>query len=127
MLNSPNNKRLSPAAATVRASRHSLANGYAPEPEESEYLTRDFFPAFDEEYDDDHLDDDLDGYEDFDEILPAEDIRFLREFIVSSALYVEQLEDEICERSDEFWESREHAYRIITGLLIDLYRYEMTE
>ena len=55
------------------------------------------------------------------------DLRFLRDFILSSALYVEQLEGYICDSSDEFWQAREHAYKIITSLLIRQYEYEMEE
>ena len=47
------------------------------------------------------------------------DLDYLRYFIIHSAEYVEELESALCERSDTFWESREHAYRIITGMLID--------
>jgi|GEM_PF-3915332 hypothetical protein len=54
-----------------------------------------------------------------------EDLRFLRDFILSTALYVEQLEAFVCDSSDDFWEAREHAYRIITALLIRQYEYEL--
>jgi hypothetical protein len=47
------------------------------------------------------------------------DLDYLRFFIIHSADYVEELESAVCDRSDEFWDSREHAYRIITGMLID--------
>jgi hypothetical protein len=47
------------------------------------------------------------------------DLDYLRFFVIHSADYVEELESAVCERSDTFWEAREHAYRIITGLLID--------
>lgn len=47
------------------------------------------------------------------------DLDYLRFFIIHSADYVEELESAVCERSETFWESREHAYRIITGMLID--------
>ena len=57
--------------------------------------------------------------------LPEEALRYLRDFILGSAAYVEELEAAVCDTSDEYWEAREHAYRIITGLLIDLYQYEM--
>jgi hypothetical protein len=50
--------------------------------------------------------------------IALEDLDYLRFFIIHSADYVEELESAICERSDQFWEYREHAYRIITGLLI---------
>lgn len=59
--------------------------------------------------------------------LPEADLRFIRDFILGSAAYVEELENTVCDRSDEYWEAREHAYRIITGLLIELYKYEMAE
>jgi hypothetical protein len=54
-----------------------------------------------------------------------DDLRFLRDFILSSAMYVEQLEGLLCDTSDDFWEAREHAYRIITALLIRHYEYEL--
>jgi hypothetical protein len=54
-----------------------------------------------------------------------DDLRFLRDFILGTALYVEQLESLICDPSDDFWEAREHAYRIITALLIRHYEYEL--
>ena len=58
-------------------------------------------------------------------LLDESELRFLRDFILSCALYVEELECALSDRSDEFWEAREHAYRIITSLLIDVFRYEM--
>ena len=58
-------------------------------------------------------------------VLAEESLRFLRDFIIGSGAYVEELESETCDRSDEYWESRDEAYRIITGLLIDTYRYEL--
>ena len=57
--------------------------------------------------------------------LSEEDFRFLRDFILGSAMYVEQLENLVSESSDEFWEAREHAYRLITNALIGFYEYEM--
>jgi hypothetical protein len=57
--------------------------------------------------------------------LTEDDLRFLRDFILSSAMYVEELESLVCDQSDDFWEAREHAYRIITALLIRHYEYEL--
>ena len=57
--------------------------------------------------------------------LTEDDLRFLRDFILSSAMYVEQLEAFLCNTSDDFWEAREQAYRIITALLIRHYEYEL--
>lgn len=57
--------------------------------------------------------------------LTEDDLRFLRDFILSSAMYVEQLESFLCDSSDDFWEAREQAYRIITALLIRHYEYEL--
>jgi len=54
-----------------------------------------------------------------------DDLRFLRDFILSTAMYVEQLESLLCDTSDDFWEAREQAYRIITALLIRHYEYEL--
>ncbi len=53
------------------------------------------------------------------------DLRFLRDFILSSAMYVEELESLVCDSSDDFWEAREHAYRIVTSMLITHFLYEM--
>jgi hypothetical protein len=75
----------------------------------------------------DDIEDEIDVEELMEDPSFSEDINYLREFILSTALYVEELENSICDRSDEFWEAREHAYRIITGLLIDLYRYDMAD
>jgi hypothetical protein len=57
--------------------------------------------------------------------LTEDDLRFLRDFILSSAMYVEQLESFLCDSSDDFWKAREDAYRIITALLIRHYEYEL--
>jgi hypothetical protein len=57
--------------------------------------------------------------------LTEDDLRFLRDFILSSAMYVEQLEAFLCDSSNDFWEAREQAYRIITALLIRHYEYEL--
>ncbi len=54
-----------------------------------------------------------------------DDLRFLRDFILGTAMYVEQLESLVCDQSDDFWQAREHAYRIITALLIRHYKYEL--
>ena len=85
-----------------------------------------------EPYDDDPLDfnnydfDDEDLAEDYGlpiEPFTEEDLRFLRDFILGTAMYVEQLEAIANEQSDEFWQAREHAYRIITAVLIRHYEY----
>jgi hypothetical protein len=57
--------------------------------------------------------------------LTEDDLRFLRDFILSSAMYVEQLEAFLFDSSDDFWQAREQAYRIITALLIRHYEYEL--
>ena len=56
-----------------------------------------------------------------------EDLRFLRDFILSSAMYVEQLESLLMQTNDEFWVSREQAYRIVVGELIPCYEAELKE
>jgi hypothetical protein len=53
--------------------------------------------------------------------ISMEDLDYLRYFIIHSANYVEELESAVCERSDLFWDAREHAYRIVTSMLIDLW------
>jgi hypothetical protein len=73
---------------------------------------------------------DLVDYEDglqTDSIWPETDLRFLRDFILSSAMYIEQLEAIANHMSDEFWEAREHAYKIVTGLLIEHFWYDMED
>jgi hypothetical protein len=117
MTNSINNKRLSPFSRTSLADSE-IIDGPG-------YHNKSFFPATSDE-DEDPLDEIL-NEEEIAGRLSVEDINYIRDFIVGSALYVEELETQISERSDDFWESREHAYRIITGLLIDLYQYEMSE
>ncbi len=90
--------------------------------------------GFSNEFDYDDPEVDFDDPEiDFDDLITEHDelvrdesdLRFLRDFILSCALYVEELENALCDRSEEFWETREHAYRIITGLLVDVFRYEL--
>ncbi|HWF43757.1 MAG TPA: hypothetical protein VG537_03855 [Candidatus Kapabacteria bacterium] len=117
MINSVSNKRLSTFSRTSLADSDITDNPC--------YQNKGFFPAIPEE-DEDPLDEILDE-EEIAGLLSVEDINYIRDFIVGSALYVEELENQISERSDDFWESREHAYRIITGLLIDLYQFEMAE
>ncbi len=54
-----------------------------------------------------------------------EDLRFLRDFVLGTAMYVEELEAIANEQSDDFWQARENAYRIVTALLIRHYEYEL--
>ena len=49
------------------------------------------------------------------------DLHFLREYILNTAAYIESLESELGDTSEEFWQEREQAYRIVTDLLIDIY------
>jgi len=86
------------------------------------YLHKSLFPVYHDEFEDDIDQPEMENFDDDDHF--AENINYLREFILSSALYVESLENAVCDRSDEYWEAREHAYRIITAMLIDLYQYE---
>ena len=46
------------------------------------------------------------------------DLDFLTDYLNVSAHYVEDLEDRIGEELLDFWETREHALKIITDLLI---------
>ncbi len=54
-----------------------------------------------------------------------EDLRFLRDFVLGTAMYGEELEAIASGQSDEFWQAREHTYRIIAALLIRHYEYEL--
>ncbi len=76
---------------------------------------------------DDHIDEEAfaQGYGLPIQTLSEDDLRFLRDFILGSAIYIEQLESFLSECSDDFWEDREHAYRIVTALLIRHYEYEL--
>jgi hypothetical protein len=54
----------------------------------------------------------------------SDDIKAVRDFILNCSLYITDLETAIGEARQEFWEAREHAYRIISALLIDLNQYD---
>jgi hypothetical protein len=54
-------------------------------------------------------------------------LRALRDFILNCSLYVSDLETALGQEQQEFWEAREHAYNIISTLLIDLYQYDFEE
>jgi hypothetical protein len=54
-------------------------------------------------------------------------LRFLRDFILNCSLYVSELEETVRRESSDFWEAREHAYQIVSELLIDLYQQEQEE
>ena len=92
-------------------------NGFYACPETSDYD--------DPEYDDPGIER-LELYGDEQKSWPVieSDLRFLRDFILHCALYIEELEADAEDTSPDFWEAREHAYRIITSLLVDVYRYE---
>jgi hypothetical protein len=47
------------------------------------------------------------------------DLRFLRNFILNAGEYVEELESIAGDTSDDFWQAREHAYKIVTAILMD--------
>ncbi|GEM_PF-3961785 len=119
-----------PAATDPRA--------HAPErrPDDNPARWNDHFPPEDllvdrEEfaigYGNPHFDDVDDSYDDESSASPGPlcgaDLRFLRDFILGSAFYVEQLEMYLCDSSDDFWQAREHAYRIITAALIHEYEF----
>jgi hypothetical protein len=59
---------------------------------------------------------DLDCYE-MNEV-EREELEFLARFIQDTAFYAETLEEYLGEPLDDFWESREHAYHIITTYLL---------
>ena len=50
--------------------------------------------------------------------LNAKELEFLANFISGTAFYVESLEEYLGETLGDFWQAREHAYHIITGLLL---------
>ena len=46
------------------------------------------------------------------------DLDFLSDFVKISAFYIEDLEDCIGEELMDFWQTREHAMRIITDVMV---------
>lgn len=54
-------------------------------------------------------------------------LRALRDFILNCSDYVAQLERRLGDERLEFWEAREHAYHIVSQLLIELYEQEAGE
>jgi hypothetical protein len=52
----------------------------------------------------------------------TDDLRYLRDFILQCALYINELEMHAGYEDPAFWEAREHAYQIVTSLLVDVYR-----
>ena len=70
------------------------------------------------DYDDPDL---MDLYEPEEPWADVDDIRFVRDFILNSSLYISDLEAALGEARHEFWEAREHAYRIVSQILSDLY------
>ena len=58
----------------------------------------------------------------------TEDIIFVRDFILNSSLYIFDLEAALgsayASEQHEFWEAREHAYQIVSKLLVDLLHCE---
>jgi hypothetical protein len=47
-----------------------------------------------------------------------DDTKFLCKFVSESGFYLEELERNIGEQLHDFWETREHALRILTGVLL---------
>jgi len=52
------------------------------------------------------------------------DLRFLRDFILNMGDYVEELESIAGDTSDDFWQAREHAYRIAATMLEDYFTFQ---
>ncbi len=50
--------------------------------------------------------------------LSGKELEFLANFISGTGFYVESLEEYLGESLGDFWQAREHAYHIITGLLL---------
>jgi hypothetical protein len=50
--------------------------------------------------------------------LPFPDVLFLSKFISESAFYVEEIERHIDEELLDYWQTRDHALRILTDVLI---------
>ncbi|MBS1903894.1 MAG: hypothetical protein JSS75_09335 [Bacteroidetes bacterium] len=46
------------------------------------------------------------------------DLHFVTDFVRGSAFYIEDLEERIGEDLDDFWQSREHAMRILTDWMM---------
>ncbi len=46
------------------------------------------------------------------------DLNFLSDFVKVSGFYIEDLEDYIGEELMEFWQTRDHALRIITDVMV---------
>jgi len=89
-------------------------------------------PDLDENFDLSQVDDNPFAYSNTNpsemcDILTEEDLRFLRDFILGMGMYVDQLESLLSDTSEEFWQAREHAYRIVTNMLIKNFLYELEE
>jgi hypothetical protein len=50
--------------------------------------------------------------------LSGKELEFLANYISGTGFYVESLEEYLGETLGDFWQAREHAYHIITGLLL---------
>jgi hypothetical protein len=53
-----------------------------------------------------------------DVIINSGDLDFLSDFVKVSAFYIEDLEDFLGEEFLDFWQSREHALRIVTNAMV---------
>lgn len=51
--------------------------------------------------------------------ISADDLQFLSKFISESAFYIEELERYIGEELIDYWQTREHALRILTDQMIE--------
>ena len=47
------------------------------------------------------------------------DLDYLSDFVKVTAFYIEDLEDHLGEEMTDFWQSREHALRIITEAMME--------
>ena len=53
-----------------------------------------------------------------DVLINSGDLDYLSDFVKVSAFYLEDLEDMLGEEMIDFWQSREHALRIITDVMV---------
>ncbi|MEP7233947.1 MAG: hypothetical protein ABI778_01505 [Ignavibacteriota bacterium] len=58
------------------------------------------------------------SYKTYDVPLNSGDLDFLSDFVKVTAFYIEDLEDYLGEEIMDFWQSREHALKIITEAMM---------
>jgi hypothetical protein len=58
--------------------------------------------------------------------LDIRDLRFLTDFVKNSGFYIEDLERCLCEDQIDFWQTREHALRILTDWMLQRIEHTAT-